>query len=230
MLRTAQPDALPTEGPRPARVLGGVGVPQYLQAANRVGVASRAATALTTSSATPLVRVPSTWAVTGDGTSGSAPGRTSPVVPSTETTSPPATTVPPAVVKRRAVTSTRRLSAPQMQTPPMLRATTAAWLVLSPRLVSTAWAAIIPGRSSGVVSGRTRNRSAARGTRPLKGQLTLRSVSVMPAALSGTLIVSMSWGCAVSFRALRLPAMATPAPNAVTAPMPVNATPRPMTR
>ena len=38
----------------------------------------------------------------------------------------------------------------------MPRATTAAWLVLPPREVSTPWAAIMPCRSSGLVSRRTR--------------------------------------------------------------------------
>ena len=47
-------------------------------------------------------------------------------------------------------------SAPQTQVLPMPRATTAAWLVLPPRLVSTPWAAIMPCRSSGLVSRRTR--------------------------------------------------------------------------
>ena len=38
----------------------------------------------------------------------------------------------------------------------MPRATTAAWLVLPPRLVKMPWAAIMPCRSSGLVSRRTR--------------------------------------------------------------------------
>ncbi len=38
----------------------------------------------------------------------------------------------------------------------MPRATTAAWLVLPPRLVRMPWAAIMPCRSSGLVSRRTR--------------------------------------------------------------------------
>ena len=69
---------------------------------------------------------------------------------------PRSTTVPSAAVKRRAPVSTASSSAPHTQTLPMPRATTAAWLVLPPRLVSTASAATMPGRSSGVVSWRTR--------------------------------------------------------------------------
>ena len=38
----------------------------------------------------------------------------------------------------------------------MPRATTAAWLVLPPRLVRMPWAAIMPSRSSGLVSRRIR--------------------------------------------------------------------------
>ena len=57
----------------------------------------------------------------------------------------------------RASASMSNASAPHTQVRPMPRATTAAWLVLPPRLVSTPAAAIIPPRSSGVVSRRTRS-------------------------------------------------------------------------
>ncbi len=93
---------------------------------------------------------------TSDAVSGSAPRWTVPAVPSTETVSPSCTTAPVFVVNRRATGSTVTASAPHTQTLPIPRATTAAWLVLPPRLVSTASAAIMPGRSSGVVSRRTR--------------------------------------------------------------------------
>ncbi len=93
---------------------------------------------------------------TSEAVSGSSPRCTVPAVPSTETVSPSLTTVPSGAVKRRAVGSTASASAPHTHTLPMPRATTAAWLVLPPRLVSTASAAIMPGRSSGVVSRRTR--------------------------------------------------------------------------
>ncbi|MNY08035.1 hypothetical protein D3C86_1408640 [compost metagenome] len=49
-----------------------------------------------------------------------------------------------------------RLSQPATQGLPMPRATTAAWLVMPPRLVSTPWAWIMPWMSSGQVSTRTR--------------------------------------------------------------------------
>ena len=65
-------------------------------------------------------------------------------------------TEPSLSVKCRALVSTSIASAPQTQVLPMPRATTAAWLVLPPRLVRMPWAAIMPSRSSGLVSRRTR--------------------------------------------------------------------------
>lgn len=64
----------------------------------------------------------------------------------------PSATVTPPALKRRCRVSTTMPSAPHTHTLPMPRATTAAWLVFPPRLVSTAWAATMPGRSSSVVS------------------------------------------------------------------------------
>ena len=91
---------------------------------------------------------------------GTSPRNTSPVEPSSAITSPSATTT---LVHRRsatravrAATSTSIASAPHTHVRPMPRATTAAWLVLPPRLVSTPAAAIMPSRSSGLVSRRTR--------------------------------------------------------------------------
>ena len=55
----------------------------------------------------------------------------------------------------RVAASTSIASAPHTQVRPIPRATTAAWLVLPPRLVSTPVAAIMPSRSSGLVSRRT---------------------------------------------------------------------------
>ncbi len=71
-------------------------------------------------------------------------------------TSPSSTTCPPAVVKRRPRRSTSSSSAPHTQVLPIPRATTAACDVLPPRLVRMPWAAIMPLRSSGFVSRRTR--------------------------------------------------------------------------
>ena len=73
-----------------------------------------------------------------------------------EITSPSLTVMPPGAVNFFALVSTSSSSAPQTQVLPMPRATTAAWLVLPPRLVRMPWAAIMPCRSSGLVSRRTR--------------------------------------------------------------------------
>ena len=73
-----------------------------------------------------------------------------------EMTSPSSTTVPSGAVNCFFLVSTCSSSAPQTQVLPMPRATTAACDVLPPRLVSTPSAAIIPDRSSGLVSRRTR--------------------------------------------------------------------------
>ena len=73
-----------------------------------------------------------------------------------EITSPSLTVMPPGAVNFFALVSTSICSAPQTQVLPMPRATTAAWLVLPPRLVRMPWAAIMPCRSSGLVSRRTR--------------------------------------------------------------------------
>src|SRR5437763_1806540 len=72
-----------------------------------------------------------------------------------DSTSPSLTTTPPGAVIRPAFVSTSSSSAPQTQVLPIPRATTAAWLVLPPRLVRMPLAAIIPCRSSGFVSRRT---------------------------------------------------------------------------
>ncbi len=71
-------------------------------------------------------------------------------------TSPSLTTVPPGAVNCFFLVSTCSSSAPQTQVLPIPRATTAACEVFPPRLVSTPCAAIIPERSSGLVSRRTR--------------------------------------------------------------------------
>lgn len=73
-----------------------------------------------------------------------------------ETTSPSSMTVPSGVVIRRALVSTSSSSAPQTQVLPMPRATTAACEVLPPREVRMPSAAIMPLRSSGLVSRRIR--------------------------------------------------------------------------
>ncbi len=73
-----------------------------------------------------------------------------------EMTSPSSTMCPPGTVIRRRLVSTSSSSAPQTQVLPMPRATTAAWEVLPPREVRIPSAAIMPSRSSGLVSRRTR--------------------------------------------------------------------------
>ncbi len=73
-----------------------------------------------------------------------------------EMTSPSSTTTPPGAVSRRRLVSTSSSSAPHTQVLPMPRATTAACEVLPPRLVRMPSAAIMPLRSSGLVSRRIR--------------------------------------------------------------------------
>ena len=114
---------------------------------------SRAATASTTGSSTSL---PSKYLTTAESTTGTAPAKTSPVVPSRETTSPSWMIGPPRTWTCRRTGSTTRASAPQTHGRPMPRATTAACEVLPPRLVRVPRAATMPWRSSGFVSSRTR--------------------------------------------------------------------------
>ncbi len=88
------------------------------------------------------------------GTSGASPAKTVPVVPSIVMRSPSRKVAPPIVMdpsswNRIAVT-------PQTAGLPMPTATIAAWLVLPPRAVRMPWASIMPWKSSGVVSSRTR--------------------------------------------------------------------------
>ncbi len=86
---------------------------------------------------------------------GTSPCITCPVPPSIDRRSPSRITVSPtrnSFLRR----SMRRSSHPQIHGFPMPRATTAAWLVMPPRLVRIPWAARMPWISSGVVSGRTR--------------------------------------------------------------------------
>ena len=114
-------------------------------------------TAATSSSASsaPACMRPSKYSTTGDGTTGTSPRYTLPVEPSMETTSPSSMTVSPTVMRRRLV-STSSSSAPQTQVLPMPRATTAACEVLPPREVRMPSEAIMPSRSSGLVSRRIR--------------------------------------------------------------------------
>ncbi len=100
--------------------------------------------------------MPSKYCTTGLGCTGTSPTYTAPVVPSMEIRSPSLTTTPPGAVNRRAFTSTSSSSAPHTQVLPIPRATTAACEVLPPREVTIPCAAIMPGRSSGLVSRRTR--------------------------------------------------------------------------
>ena len=64
----------------------------------------------------------------------------------------------------------------------MPRATTAAWLVLPPRLVRIPWAAIMPARSSGVVSRRTSTTSSPR---PAHSTAVSLSKTTRPTAAPG---------------------------------------------
>ena len=109
----------------------------------------------------PQPTVPSRCRSTGESVTGTAPRNTSPVVPSIETTSP-SRMVRPATRTSLRATSMSSCSAPHTQVRPIPRATTAACEVLPPRAVSTPRAAIMPGRSSGLVSRRTSTTSSPR--------------------------------------------------------------------
>ena len=82
-----------------------------------------------------------------------APMITSPVVPSSEMTSPSRTTVSPTV---NFLPSMCTDSAPTIAGVPQPRATTAAWLTSPPRAVKIPLATIMPWTSSGLVSLRTK--------------------------------------------------------------------------
>src|SRR5450759_2183489 len=109
--------------------------------------------------------------------------------PSMEITSSSCTTVPPRAVNRRPVASTSSSSAPQTQVLPMPRATTAAWLVLPPRLVRTPCAAIMPFRSSGLVSRRTR---ITRSPVPASSSARLASKTALPTAAPGEALMPLA--------------------------------------
>ena len=87
--------------------------------------------------------------------SGTCPASTRPEEPSTVTKSP-FFRVLPRLVRVSDSRSIAISSQPQTAGLPMPRATTAAWLVMPPRLVTTAAAAKRPWMSSGQVSGRAR--------------------------------------------------------------------------
>ena len=100
-------------------------------------------------------------------TTGTSPTTTSPVPPLIEITSPSRTVIAtalPALSSSRERTTVNcffarsicSASAPQIAGLPIPRATTAAWLTSPPRDVRMPSAAIMPCRSSGDVSGRTR--------------------------------------------------------------------------
>ena len=80
---------------------------------------------------------------------------TSPVKPSMLIQSP-SLTVASSTLKRRDFISMSSAPQPTMQTLPIWRATSAAWLVMPPRAVRMPWAASMPRMSSGLVSSRTR--------------------------------------------------------------------------
>ena len=125
---------------------------------------------------------PSKWRTTDDGVTGTAPRNTSPVDPSIEITSPSLTVGPPRTTNVPSRASTSRASAPQTHVRPMPRATTAACEVLPPRLVSTPRATIIPCRSSGVVSLRTRMTSSPRSAH---STAVAQSKTALPTAAPG---------------------------------------------
>ena len=159
VLGAAQPDALRAEAPGPGGVLGGVGVGPHPQPPGRVGVAEepvarpapgrrsprprrrRPRRALPPGSARP---VSSRRHVAEEHLAGRAVDGDHVALGHTTSPSGAAT---------RAVRARRRRRAPPPRTRtcvPMPRATTAAWTVLPPRLVSTPAAAIMPSQVVGV--------------------------------------------------------------------------------
>ena len=113
-----------------------------------------------TSSSDSASRLPSKNSTTGEAMTGTCPAYTAPLDPSMEITSPSRIVTPPGAVNWRDARFISSSSAPQTQVLPMPLATTAAWLVLPPRLVRMPRAAIMPCRSSGLVSRRTRMTSS----------------------------------------------------------------------
>ena len=95
------------------------------------------------------------WPVGSGVITATSPTTISPDVPEIEITSPSCTVTPPATncLRARSITTA---SAPQIAGLPMPRATTAACDTRPPREVRIPSAAIMPCRSSGEVSGRTR--------------------------------------------------------------------------
>ena len=100
-------------------------------------------------------RIVPKWPVGSGVTTATSPHTISPDDPDIEITSPSCTTVP-STENSFARKSIFSASAPQIAGLPMPRATTAAWLTSPPRDVRMPSAAIMPWRSSGDVSGRTR--------------------------------------------------------------------------
>ena len=119
----------------------------------RGGRRSCAPSAGGSSSAQP--RIVPKWPVGSGVITATSPSTISPVVPEIEMTSPSCTVTPPAT-NCFAARSIFTASAPQIAGVPMPRATTAACDTRPPRDVRMPSAAIMPCRSSGDVSGRTR--------------------------------------------------------------------------
>ena len=138
------------------------------------------ATARTRSSSS--ISSPSKWRTTAESATWTAPAKTSPVVPSMEITSPSPRVGPLRTLTFFDPASTVSDSAPQTQVRPMPRATTAACEVLPPRLVRTPRAAIIPCRSSGLVSLRTRMTSSPRAA---QATAVSESRTILPTAAPG---------------------------------------------
>ena len=141
VLGAAQPDALGAELAR------GLGVER------RFGVGAHAHAGGTASAQS--ISVAKSPDSSGS-TIGTAPTNTSPVAPSSVMISPACTVVPRGRQRLRVVVDARCSPAPATQGRPMPRATTAAWLVMPPRVVRMPLAACMPWMSSGLVSMRTR--------------------------------------------------------------------------
>ena len=160
VLGSAQTDPLCAKGSRPNGVLGGVGVGADRQPAGFVGMGEEPIDGVdraAVSSSVPSRAAPRAGldvGLDGEGTTGTAPRKISPVDPSMLIASPSSITASPTRAVRAAA-STSSASAPHTQVLPIPRATTAACDVFPPRAVRIPFAAIMPSRSSGLVSLRT---------------------------------------------------------------------------
>ena len=188
VLGAAQPDPLGSHPPCAVGVRAGVGVGPHPQSAYAVGVreqpvdcpdhVSGALVDLLQRGVQPLLEVEHHRGGHAPGARRRRPRRSS---RRWRARRPRCTVTPPAVATSPAA-STSSDSAPQTAVLPMPRATTAACEVLPPRLVRMPVAAIMPSRSSGLVSLRTRS---TRSPRAFHSTAVAESKTTLPTAAPG---------------------------------------------